>query len=77
MPLYDFHCPACGRTFEALVRGGAAAACPACGSGDVERCVARPAPPGRSAAIVAANRRAAAREGHVSNYSAADRAKAR
>ena len=37
MPLFDFACKACGHEFEALVRPPAAPACPACGSGDLER----------------------------------------
>ena len=37
IPLYDFACKACGNAFEALVRGGARAACPACGSKQLER----------------------------------------
>jgi putative FmdB family regulatory protein len=37
MPLYDFHCRACGRDFEALVRAGHPPVCPACASSDLER----------------------------------------
>lgn len=37
MPLYDFHCRACGHDFEALVRPPAAPACPSCQSPDLER----------------------------------------
>ena len=37
MPLFDFRCRACGEEFEALVRTGVAAACPACGATDLER----------------------------------------
>jgi putative FmdB family regulatory protein len=37
VPLYDFHCRACGRDFEALVRPPAAPACPSCQSADLER----------------------------------------
>ena len=36
MPLYEYHCPGCGESFEKLVRGGreareAPADCPTCG----------------------------------------------
>ena len=38
MPLYEYACPACGATFEKLVRRfGEAVACPACASTDVEK----------------------------------------
>jgi putative FmdB family regulatory protein len=39
MPLYDFRCRACQEEFEALVRPGSTAACPACASVDLERLV--------------------------------------
>lgn len=75
MPLYDFRCQACQQTFELLVRGSAQATCPHCASSALERQVSLTAPQGSSAAIVAAGRRAAAREGHFSHYSRAERAK--
>ena len=37
MPIYEFDCRECGARFEELVRAGAGAACPTCGSDDVER----------------------------------------
>jgi putative FmdB family regulatory protein len=37
MPLYDFHCRACGERFEARVPYGEEPACPACGGPDTER----------------------------------------
>lgn len=37
VPLYDFHCRACGHAFEALVRPGHPPVCPACQSEDLER----------------------------------------
>jgi putative FmdB family regulatory protein len=37
MPIYEFDCGKCGARFEELVRAGGIAACPACGSDDVER----------------------------------------
>ena len=58
MPLFDFTCRACGREFEALVRAGAAPACPACGSADLDRHLPAFAvkTPERSQAAAAANR---------------------
>lgn len=75
MPLYDYHCPACGHRFEALVRAGSTPTCPQCGSSALERQISAPVPPGQSKAIIASARRQAAREGHLSNFSKAERGK--
>ena len=75
MPIYDYHCPACDQDFELLVRSSTTPACPQCASTALERRVSLTAPQGKSKAIIAAHRRAAAREGHFSNYSAAERAR--
>jgi putative FmdB family regulatory protein len=75
MPLYDYHCPACGQDFELLVRASSTPACPHCASTALDKQVSRVAPAGTSAAIIAAGRRAAAREGHFSHYSKAERSK--
>lgn len=40
MPLRDYTCRSCGKPFEALVKHGEDAPCPACGATDVERKVA-------------------------------------
>jgi len=77
MPIHDYHCRNCGADFELLVRGNSLPACKACHSADVQRQVSLTAAPGKSPAIVAAGRRAAARAGHLSHYSSADRAKVR
>lgn len=39
MPLYEYRCRRCGGTFEALVRGAEAVACPSCSGADLERLV--------------------------------------
>jgi len=75
MPLYDYRCTACHSEFELLVRASSVPACPQCGSTELERAVSRIAPAGKIEAIRASNRRAAAREGHFSNFSQAERAK--
>ena len=37
MPIYEYHCLACGEEFEKLVLGRAAVACPDCESPEVAR----------------------------------------
>ena len=75
MPLYDYHCKTCHSAFELLVRASTLPTCPQCGSTDLERAVSRIAPAGKIEAIRASNRRAAARQGHFSNLSQAERTK--
>ncbi len=75
MPLYDYRCSACGQQFELLVRSSTVPACPHCAATALERLVSLTAPQGTSQATLAAGRRAAAREGHFSHYSRAERAR--
>lgn len=77
MPIHDYRCTGCGRQFELLVRRSTVPACPHCAGTALDKLVSLTAPPGTSREIIAAGRRAAAREGHLSNYSAADRARAK
>jgi len=58
-----------------LVRTGTTPVCPHCGGTGLDKQVSAPAPPGRSKSIIASARRQAAREGHLSNYSATERNK--
>ena len=73
MPLYDYHCQDCDKTFELLVRSSTIPACPACAGQHLEKLLSRPAAPGQSAAMVSRARAQAAREGHFSNYRASER----
>lgn len=75
MPLFDYHCQACGHDFETLVRGSNLPLCPACQSSALEKRVSRISPAGRIEAIRMANRRVAAAQGHFDHYSPSDRAK--
>jgi putative FmdB family regulatory protein len=75
MPIYDYRCTACGQTCELLVRSSTVPTCPQCTSTALERQVSLTAPQGTSQATIAAGRRAAAREGHFSHYSPAERAR--
>ena len=47
MPLFDFHCSACGNDFETLVRSGDTPVCPECQSAALERCLSRISPAGK------------------------------
>jgi putative FmdB family regulatory protein len=66
MPLYDFHCLACGETFEARVPVDELPACPGCGATDTERRLSRFAGPFtvglRGAAARRSNAQRSARE---------------
>ncbi|HEX5806237.1 MAG TPA: zinc ribbon domain-containing protein [Macromonas sp.] len=74
MPIHDYRCRACGAEFEALVRASSPPpVCPHCGADGLERLLSLPAAPGKTKAMIAAARRQAAKEGHFSNYSAAER----
>ncbi len=41
MPIYEYHCNACQKEFEALVLGSDTPACPACTSHDLSRLMSR------------------------------------
>lgn len=75
MPLHDFRCHRCNKTFELLIRGSDIPSCPTCGNQELEKLVSMPAAPGKTASIVSSARQQAAREGHFSNYSVAERKK--
>ncbi|CAL1240494.1 FmdB family zinc ribbon protein [Candidatus Methylocalor cossyra] len=75
MPIYDYHCKHCGKEFELLVSHSARPVCPECGQPDLEKRPSLTAPQGKSAALIAKARAQAAKEGHFSNYSAAERAR--
>ena len=72
MPIFDFHCTGCGKTFELFVQSSTEPVCPECGSQQLEKQVSLVAPQGKTAGIVSSARRQAAREGHFSNYSASE-----
>lgn len=73
MPMFDFRCLACNTTFERLVRGHDIGTCPACASDRLEKQVSAPAAPGQTQDLISRARKQAAREGHFSNYSKAER----
>lgn len=75
MPLFSFRCKSCNHEFETLVRASEAAVCASCGGGELDKLVSRIAPEGRSGQFLKNARTVAAREGHFSNFSKAERPK--
>lgn len=73
MPIFDYHCCDCDADFELLVMSGSIPSCPQCGSQRLEKQLSRVAAPGRSAEIIARGRAQAAKEGHLSHFSPAER----
>ena len=45
MPIYEYHCPSCGKDFELFVRGEKRLACPGCDNQQIERRMSLPARP--------------------------------
>lgn len=75
MPLYSYQCTACSHEFEALVGASDVPACPSCQSQALQRLLSRPSAPGTSGEALKTVRKAAAREGHFSNYSKSERSR--
>jgi putative FmdB family regulatory protein len=75
MPIYEYFCQQCERSFEVLVRSSTRPACPECGSGKLEKLVSLPTLQGKTAGIIAGARSQALREGHFSNYAPSERPK--
>ncbi len=73
MPLYSYQCSKCENQFETLVRSSDVPECAKCGSDKLERLLSAPAPEGKSKGFAKKMRAAAAREGHLSNYSRSER----
>lgn len=73
MPLYDYRCEACHKQFELLVRSADVPTCPTCGTPEIERLISAIAPAGKAKAVAGSMRAAAAREGHLSNFSRSGR----
>jgi len=74
MPLFDFYCEKCDKTFELLIKASSTPICPEC-SGEIAKQVSCPVAPGQSAGIIASARKRAASEGHFSNYKPSERPK--
>jgi putative FmdB family regulatory protein len=73
MPLYSYHCARCEQDVELLVSSSETPICPDCGGRKLQRLVSRTAPEAKSRGLIKSARAQAAREGHLSNYSRAER----
>lgn len=73
MPIYDYRCNDCDKTFELLIRSSSVPVCPTCGSQQLEKLLSNPVAPGQTADLISRARSQAAREGHFSNYKASER----
>lgn len=73
MPLYDFRCQQCETVSELLIRAGAGAVCPECGSERLEKLLCAPNATGKTQGLLKNARTVAAAQGHFSNYSRSER----
>ena len=73
MPLYNYICQKCSADFELLVFPSEVPACPCCGSEKLQQQVSRICGEIKNPSIVKSWRKAAAREGHLSNFSKQER----
>lgn len=73
MPLYDFRCQDCDKTFELLIKVSTVPVCPECGGQHMEKLVSLTAPQGQTAGLITRARAQAAKEGHFSNYKPSER----
>jgi putative FmdB family regulatory protein len=73
MPLYSFHCAKCDADIELLIGSSETPVCPTCGGKKLQRLMSRTAPEGKSPGLMKSARAQAAREGHLSNFSRAER----
>lgn len=73
MPLYAYNCQNCDADFELLVHASDVPVCPSCGSEKLQQLVAKICGEIRNPALAKAGRQAAARSGHLSNFSRQER----
>ena len=73
MPLYDYQCEKCDAEFELLVFPSETPTCPSCGSEQLQRRMSRISNDMKTPGLMRAGRAAAAKAGHLSNFSAKER----
>jgi len=76
MPIFDYRCEACERSFELIVLSSDdEEVCPHCGSRDLAKLASATAPPPRAPGLLKTARKQAAKEGHFSHYSSSEKSK--
>ncbi len=76
MPIFDYRCQQCDKTFEVIVLSRSeTCACPECGSTALDRLASSTAPPPKTPGVLRKARTQAAREGHFSEYRASEKPK--
>lgn len=73
MPIYDFACRVCNKTFELIVSSSAEPLCPECGGQTLEKQLSLTASVAKVPGRLRAARGAAARAGHFSHYDRSSR----
>ena len=73
MPIYNYNCQDCGADSELLVFGSETPVCPTCQSGKLEQRISRISGELKTPGLAKAGRQAAARAGHLSNFSRGER----
>ena len=73
MPLYNYSCRDCRADFELLVFPSETPTCPTCQSKRLERRVSKVSAELKTPSLAKAGRQAAARAGHLSNFSRKER----
>lgn len=72
MPLYRYHCEPCEAEFELLVFASDVPVCPSCGSPRLQQQLSRISGELKGPALRKSGREAAAKAGHLSNFSRKD-----
>jgi len=73
MPIFSYLCRDCGADFELLVFASDTPACPTCQSEKLQRLLSRVSAELKMPGIAKSGRQAAARAGHLSNFSRKER----
>ena len=73
MPIFSYGCEICGAGFDLLVFASETPSCPVCQGEKLTKQVSRISAELKAPALARAGRRAAARAGHLANYSRKER----